>query len=159
MCLPFIAMYMCACLPAKNTGTRIYRQKIIPTYSLERCPDTRELVCQNCHDVASEHEQRDVRRRPPTHAFAPACHMAHDKPVATFAWEPLPENSEISAFVRWCVRRDHAPSMWFQSIKDRDRIAHELEQTVGDSDLPVLDLTCKRWGLANSFRHVACRCR
>lgn len=45
--------------------------------------------------------------------------------------------------------------MWFQSIKDRDRLSRELEQTVGDSDLPVLDLTCKKFGLANSFRYVS----
>jgi len=105
--------------------------------------------------VESAHHKRSVSARNMHHVFQPSCGMHHDNPVCTYAWEPLSENAEMSAFIRWCVRRDDAPTMWFQSIKDRDRISRELEQTVGDSDLPVLDLTCKKFGLANSFRYVA----
>ena len=103
--------------------------------------------------VESKHEKRDVARRTADHVYKPMCDCS-DARVATFAWEPLPEHSEIPEFVRYHVRREFAPTMWMLSIKDRNRLADELAQTQGDADLPVLDMSCKKWGLANSFRCV-----
>ena len=135
----------------RRHGTQLYQQKFIPTYTLKRHADG-ELICEECGKRKSEHEQRDVSRRPDC-VFRPECIVDEDNLISTYAWEPLPQHSEIGEFVRMQCRRHREPSMWFASLESRDKLAHELGQTVGSKDLPIKPSFNNEWGLVISFRN------
>lgn len=137
----------------RRHGDELYSEKFIPKMTLVKDPASGECVCDRCGKRESEHHKRDVRSRPQDHVFKPAVEVDDQNKYGTFAWVPLEHYSKISEFVRYCVARHRAPTMWLDSLLDRDRMARELAQTVHDLDLPQLDRTCKRHGLALSFQN------
>ena len=128
----------------------MYEERKIPKYSLVF--ENGELVCEECGQVKSRHVFADVQSR--GHVFRPATLIDPSVTYGTFSWEQLEkEPSKISDFVRFQVARHRAPSMWFASLTDRDKLTKELEQTCDDIDLPVLDRSFKKHGLALSWKN------
>jgi hypothetical protein len=149
-CLLLIAY----CLLLVHAGQKLYVQKKIPRYTLVFDPQTGEHVCESCGLVESAHEKYDVPRRPADHVYRPMCHVDHTQSIGTYSWEPLEPHTEIRSFVRAvCNKRDNY-SVWAKAVDFFEKLIHEVENTVNDSDLPILDMACKQFGIVNSFRCV-----
>jgi hypothetical protein len=142
------------CLLLVHAGQKLYVQKKIPRYTLVFDPQTGEHVCESCGLVESAHEKYDVPRRPADHVYRPMCHVDHTQSIGTYSWEPLEPHTEIRSFVRAvCNKRDNY-SVWAKAVDFFEKLIHEVENTVNDSDLPILDMACKQFGIVNSFRCV-----
>lgn len=136
----------------RRYGDQLYQQRIIPKHTLVLDSEFNEVVCDKCGKPKRAHVFKTVRGR--GHVFKPAVDIDDTVMHGTFAWEKLTDKpSKISEFVRWCVARHRAPAMWFDSLSERDHIAHELERTVDDIDLPVLDRSFKHHGLCLSWQN------
>ena len=142
------------CAHAQIAGQQLYSQKMIPKYTLDTDPATHENLCDVCGMVESAHEKYITSRRPQDHVYKPRCTTNHTVSIGTFSLEPLEPHTDIREFVRSvCNKRDNY-SVWANAIDFFEKLIHEVENTVQDSDLPVLDMTCKKFGIVNSFRFV-----
>jgi hypothetical protein len=151
-------LHKCSEARLRRHGDTLYQQRRVSKYILERGADG-DLVCTTCGRPKSTHVFRGAVGRRDPHPFVPRTKEDDSVKYDTFSWEPLVQHSKhdppakISAFVRWCVARHRAPTMWFKSIFDRDRITKEIEQTYDDTDLPLLDMTFKDYGLVLSWKN------
>ena len=127
---------------------------MIPKYTLDTHPATHENICDVCDMVESAHEKYITSRRPQDHVYKPRCTTNHTVSIGTFSWEPLEPHTDIREFVRSVCNKKDNYSVWANAIDFFEKLIHEVENTVQDSDLPVLDMTCKKFGIVNSFRFV-----
>jgi len=139
---------------AQIAGQQLYSQKMIPKYTLDTHPATHENICDVCDMVESAHEKYITSRRPQDHVYKPRCTTNHTVSIGTFSWEPLEPHTDIREFVRSVCNKKDNYSVWANAIDFFEKLIHEVENTVQDSDLPVLDMTCKKFGIVNSFRFV-----
>jgi hypothetical protein len=142
----------------RRHGDTLYQQRRVPKYVLDR-DEFGDLVCVTCGEPKSKHVFGGAVRKRDLHPFVPSTTEDDRVQYDTFSWEPLVKHrkndppAKISSFVRWCVARHRAPTMWFKSIFDRDRITKEIEQTYDDTDLPLLDMAFKDYGLVLSWKN------
>ena len=135
-----------------RAGQKLYVQKTIPKYTLVLDPRSGENVCEACGKVESAHEKYNVSRRPADHVYTPMCDTNHTQSIGTYSWEPLEPHTDIRSFVRAvCNKRDNY-CVWAKAVDFFEKLIHEVENAVNDTDLPVLDMTCKEFGIVNSFR-------